>query len=65
MTYLDGVEPKRFQNKGAQCGTNSPAACMCGGSTQNSGRDADLDPRQLGADAAGGQDPRPGQTARP
>jgi hypothetical protein len=36
MTYLDGVEPKRFQNKAAQCGTNSPAQCYCGGSTQNS-----------------------------
>ncbi|HTJ42071.1 MAG TPA: Ig-like domain-containing protein [Kofleriaceae bacterium] len=36
MTYLSGAEPKRFQNKNAQCGTNSPASCLCGGTTQNS-----------------------------
>jgi hypothetical protein len=36
MTYLDGVEPKRFQNKSAQCGRTQVEACLCGGSTQNS-----------------------------
>lgn len=36
MTYLDGVEPKRFQNKNAQCGRTSVEQCLCGGSTQNS-----------------------------
>jgi Bacterial Ig domain len=36
MTYLDGGEPKRFQNVDAPCGTNAVATCYSGASTQNS-----------------------------
>jgi hypothetical protein len=36
MTYLGGCGAKSFRDHDAQCGEDSPRACACGASTQNS-----------------------------
>ena len=67
MTYLELGSRKSFQNTAAQCGEDSPRACECGGSTQNSVQflASTFDNSNLQPATASISEPRDGQYVRP